>query len=362
MVATISNSTIFKKSGKNLYYGGKIHRKLFGRVNTIPYICGMEDITIIKGNAMLYSGCVYKATCIIDGTVYIGQTTNLKKRKSKHLKAGKYHNNVGYYDTFHTAIREHGESNFEWDIIEHIYSKDLYKLKNTLLERENFYIMEFSNKGKVYNREAKKQKVYKNILQYDRNGNFMEKWDYLIDIVEELNINRDSILRCLNNTQKKAGGFYWRLQVALDIPPKIPPIGKPIRRKQVIDVAAYDLDGTFIKSFCSLSEAAKYFKMPIVSVSKCVTGERKVSHGIRFVGNNGLSYPEKILPVDLDHPGTKSKPVEQYIYPDKFVARYESLTKASLETGVAVNTIRGFCNGRYNKKLAEKGFTFSWAE
>lgn len=49
-----------------------------------------------------------------------------------------------------------------------------------------------------------------NILQYDKNNNFIKKWESVSEASNELNIYRNAIVRCCNNTQKTAGGYVWR--------------------------------------------------------------------------------------------------------------------------------------------------------
>jgi len=75
---------------------------------------------------------IYKATNMVDGKSYIGQTSfPLKKRMSEHLKASKKKSPPLY---FHRAIKKYGWGNFKWEILEKINSPEL------LIEAESFYI------------------------------------------------------------------------------------------------------------------------------------------------------------------------------------------------------------------------------
>ena len=75
--------------------------------------------------------CIYKATSLVDGKIYIGQTNNLERRIREHkahaLKDG---------GPFHEAIRLYGLRNFKFDILEYCRS-DLSDA------RERFYIAQF---------------------------------------------------------------------------------------------------------------------------------------------------------------------------------------------------------------------------
>lgn len=59
-------------------------------------------------------GIIYKATNVINGQCYIGQTTqSFKKRKRDHLKLAR----GGHGYKFHQAIKKFGEKMFEWVIL-----------------------------------------------------------------------------------------------------------------------------------------------------------------------------------------------------------------------------------------------------
>lgn len=61
-------------------------------------------------------GIIYKATCIENGKVYIGQTTeHILVRKKNHLN--KAFGSKFYGTHFYNAIRKYGKDSFEWKII-----------------------------------------------------------------------------------------------------------------------------------------------------------------------------------------------------------------------------------------------------
>ena len=93
----------------------------------------------------LEPGCVYQIINLINGKVYIGETTRGKLRWKQHLQAlkRKKHENLSIqkdYDSY-------GEDAFEWSII-----KDLPKDKNQLLLEEAREIQRRINNGEdLYN-------------------------------------------------------------------------------------------------------------------------------------------------------------------------------------------------------------------
>ena len=52
----------------------------------------------------------------------------------------------------------------------------------------------------------------KPILQINKNGNLIKKWNCISDASRELNINNGSIVSCAKFRRKTAGGFIWRYE------------------------------------------------------------------------------------------------------------------------------------------------------
>jgi group I intron endonuclease len=87
-------------------------------------------------------GIIYKATNIINGKHYIGQTTqNLKKRKIAHKTEAKQNKKNMY---FHNALNKYGFDNFEWEIICECSSK------NEMNKIEEEQIKKYNSQNKKY--------------------------------------------------------------------------------------------------------------------------------------------------------------------------------------------------------------------
>jgi group I intron endonuclease len=213
---------------------------------------------------------IYKITSPTD-KIYIGQSTNIDKRKTDYIKL-RIHQQPKIYN----SINKHGWDNHAHEIIEEcsleqlnereIYWKqyyiDLYGWDKMLfcelydtgggpLSDETKLKISQSNKGRKYSNESKikmskslkgrihtdetilkmksprseeakknmkypksiehinkiKEKIKKPILQYDINGYFIKEWKSSIDVFEQLNIIINS---CINGRSKTAGGYIWR--------------------------------------------------------------------------------------------------------------------------------------------------------
>lgn len=62
-----------------------------------------------------------------------------------------------------------------------------------------------TNKGPIGNKNHCKQ-----ILQYDKEHNFLKQWDSLTEASRFYGITIESISHCLKNKTKTAAGYIWR--------------------------------------------------------------------------------------------------------------------------------------------------------
>lgn len=109
---------------------------------------------------------IYKATNIVNGKCYIGQTTKtLNERQIEHLRKSKVLYNINY---FYKAIRKYGFENFKWEILkDNIDDISILNIMETFMImvhksyiNENGYNMNFGggqNFGYKHTDEAKEK-------------------------------------------------------------------------------------------------------------------------------------------------------------------------------------------------------------
>lgn len=86
---------------------------------------------------------IYKITSLKTGLVYIGQSTNLKRRWTEHVKSSLGAGTLAS-STLHTTMKKEGAENFTFEVLEEAE-------KEKLRERESFYINLYGTKNKGLN-------------------------------------------------------------------------------------------------------------------------------------------------------------------------------------------------------------------
>lgn len=305
--------------------------------------------TTKSSESYMYKYIVYKTTNLINNKIYIGVHRTNIDTDDGYIGCGlsKTHTNKFKKYAFHQAVKKYGVKNFiretlfEFDDTEsgkiQAYKKEAELVNRDFLKRRDVYNMCLG--GKVPSSIYEKQ-----VCQYELDGTFIKLWNSLAEIERELNINTSNISQaCINksysrdyqwryysgntdnidpiNTNKKvvyqfdlqgnyityykslheaydktkidykaisqvclgkcaqAGGFYWSYKKHFDFNPK---------KVRKVAVACYTKEGTFIKSFTSITEAAKEYNVGISTLSQCISGRKKYCAKVRwryFYGN-----------------------------------------------------------------------------
>lgn len=129
------------------------------------------------------------------------------------------------------------------------------------------------------------QKLSKPVLQYDKQGTFIKKWNSSTQASISLKRHSAAITECCRGIRKSSYGFIWRHE---DNPinesqkfiptklktPKLPPYYNPIIQK--------DLQGDIIKIWNNIKEASNKLNIKTGSISNCISGRYKTSGGYKW--------------------------------------------------------------------------------
>lgn len=81
-------------------------------------------------------GIIYKATNIVNGKSYVGQTIkDFEKYKNGHIKIALNESDIkrGHRKTFYDAIRKYGKNNFTWEILKECNDKLILNIMETFM-------------------------------------------------------------------------------------------------------------------------------------------------------------------------------------------------------------------------------------
>lgn len=176
---------------------------------------------------------------------------------------------------------------------------------------------------------ATNQKV---VLQYDLSGNFIREFDSVISISNEYGYNSGNIASCCRGIALSTNGYIWRykdefLEIDLD---------KLNYKKRKVN--QYDLEGNFINSYDSISEASN-FGFNEGNIQDCCVYRSKSHRGFMW------GYFEDLPPSKYKNKKTKS--ILQYDMSGEFIREWDSISSASKELKIRSNNIVTCCSGKY---------------
>ena len=187
---------------------------------------------------------------------------------------------------------------------------------------------------------------YRDIKQYDLNGNLIRVWETVEEILSYFDIKSSSNLYShLNGHQKSFCGFIFKLA---DDKPLNYKIQKTTKR-----VKCYTKDGVFTQLFDSMSDAARALNLSKTNITRCVKGQIIQTGGYTFRYDDG-NYSN--IEIRRSY-SINCKPVLQFDLDGNLVNEYESITLATQETGI--KNIGRCCRG---VSLTAGGYIWSYKE
>lgn len=121
--------------------------------------------------------------------------------------------------------------------------------------------------------EYKNNKI-KSVIQYDLSGNYIKKYNSIVEAAKLTNSNSSRISACCNNKIKSSNNYIWKYEETF--------IDKYIdnkHNKKMID--QYDLLGNYIKTYNSIREAER--ENNIININHCLSSKRKTAGGFKWI-------------------------------------------------------------------------------
>lgn len=274
----------------------------------------------------------------INGKVYIGQT--------KQELNDRWQNGNGYKKSpkFYNAIQKYGWNNFEHFLLE---CNLTYEQAN---KKEVYYINKFKSCDRNFGYNistggAGSPIQTETIYQYSLDGNFIKSWNSITDICEFYKIVNSGIYKCLYGEISYYHGYQWKKYYSEKIE-KVEDKAVAISNKKKKKIYQYSLEGYFIKSYDSATDAKKD-GFNDSRIRACCNGNIMSSYGYQWRDY----YKTKIDAIDnryVRQAQSAIKKVYQYDKNGIFLRSYNSLKEASDITGLNYKNISACCRGVNN--------------
>ena len=199
------------------------------------------------------------------------------------------------------------------------------KQNNGICFAKDYYNNQY-NKGLYF--------IEKIIVQYDLDGNYLNYFESFYDAERVSGVKRPSIKSVCEKEKITAGNYQWRYAYdTLDVG-----VVKAGRDNVIHQVSQYDLEGNYISTFESLSNAAIVLGIDSSTISKVCKGKKQTCKGWRFAYGNSK---QKLKPLKIYEGNQKKQVYYQNNLGQEFV--FESISEAGRKTGVNKEQISRWC-------------------
>lgn len=307
---------------------------------------------------------VYAHTNKINGKKYIGITGQQRYWDRWRSDGSGYKTQV-----FGRAVEKYGWENFEHEILDKVTSElDACKL-------EQFYIRKYKTTQKdfgyniSFGGEATLSGLYNlssisiPVYQYNLNGDFIAEFPSMMEAERQTGIDNSAICSCCKGVHKYTKEFIWSYEKhdkINGIDPKAYRYENSIK-KQKKRVYKYNLQGEFIESYRSLSDASSKTNIDFRNISACCLGQRKRTgeYMWSYIYSNTIEpYSQKIK-----ISSRRKKAVYQYDLCGKLIKIYTSASNVLDEFNISIKRLRDVC--RKNSSgifVSYSGYVWSYSE
>lgn len=283
---------------------------------------------------------IYKIENLINGKVYIGQSSNIKSRWTTYKWIALSNNLPESVQSLlnypiYQAFKKYGYQNFKFSVIEECSIKQLNEREVYWIKYYNSCILTPNNNG--YNASYGGAGVVRTPIE--KIEQIIQLWNQgkgVIEISKQLEIGRDTVLNYL--------------QVFTDYTKKESKIRGVNKRKKPIN--RYNYKAELIKSYPSVIEAEKELNVAPSTLKKVLKLQTATFHDDYYVyaNENQAEAIKQHMLLKLKHNKSNNTPVLQYDLNNNFIQRYNSLTNAAKALGFEKNTgnITLCCQGKIN--------------
>lgn len=239
-------------------------------------------------------GIIYKIENLVNGKVYIGQTT-MGFEQRYHVKGidvervYKYHKrnklkNRPYNNYLLNSIEKYEFNSFKVDkVFDLAFSKDELDIKEQCWIQyynsyKNGYNQNLGGHGNLGHEGLVKENnpSSRKVVQLTLEGDFVRDWNCVSYIEENLGISTSHIISVCNNKygRKSSGGYLWVYKEEYDENIKYKHIIKENANKK--SIVQLSLKGEYLNTYDSLQEASdNNDDIKVKGISKCCNGIRK---------------------------------------------------------------------------------------
>lgn len=322
----------------------------------------------------VYIGYIYKITNILNGKIYIGQTSeSIRRRFKRHIYDSK-----SKETSIARAIRKYGHENFSVEVLCVINAKTIFELDELLNKNEVEQINNLKSMGNGYNQTIggngvrgykisekrkkqlrekfevllKKQRLPINV--YDNDGNLVKRFGSIFEASKETGFSRTAIKKCCETKKIYKTGYLFKYDDDNEFNKNEYEVGVHHSNKKI---AMYTLGGNYIKTYKSIIEASRDNQINDIVIIRNCSGEFKRA------GNYIFSYIDDLDKVKEKIDGLNVlslknlSPVVMMDKEFKVLMKFNSIKDASKFINSSSSQISDVCRG---KRKTVRGYKFRY--
>ena len=191
----------------------------------------------------------------------------------------------------------------------------------------------------------------RNIIQYDKDGNFIKVWSSITEASQDLKVSDSLLSQCLSGKISSAANYVWRYYTD-NYPSKIDTSQLNFSKKPVYQ---YSLSGKFIRGWESCLDAEKTLSISSGNISSACCGKLKTAGGFQWRYKESVSNTNN-LPKYV----SRVRRVSQYTLNGTLIKIWDNSRKAALSLGLRDgNQILLCCKG-FSKSC--KGYVWKYTD